>query len=124
MWIITELVSESTLKDYVDKHKSQITVRVILSLTRQLLNIIQRCDKARVIHRNLEPNNIMVQRAQVHASVDEVKLILIDFDLCWFDSQQSQISEEDDLKMIEHVIKRHSTDNVKQTFDNIFSKLT
>ncbi|CAF4393556.1 unnamed protein product [Rotaria socialis] len=124
MWIITELVSESTLKDYVDKHKSQITVRVILSLARQLLNIIQRCHKARVIHRNLEPNNIMVQRAQVHASVDEVKLILIDFDLCWIDSQQSQISEEDDLKMIEHVIKRHSTDNVKQTFDNIFSKLT
>ncbi|CAF3973232.1 unnamed protein product [Rotaria magnacalcarata] len=124
MWIITELVSESTFKNYVDKHKSQITLHVVLSLTRQLLNIIQRCHKARVIHRNLEPNNIMVQHTQIHASVDEVKLILIDFDLCWIDSQQSQISEEDDLTMIEYVIKRHSTDSVNQTFDNIFSKLT
>ncbi|CAF1104598.1 unnamed protein product [Rotaria magnacalcarata] len=124
MWIITELVSESTFKNYVDKHKSQITLHVVLSLTRQLLNIIQRCHKARVIHRNLEPNNIMVQHTQIHASVDEVKLILIDFDLCWIDSQQSQINEEDDLKMIEYVIKRHSTDSVNQTFDNIFSKLT
>ncbi len=120
MWMITQLISELTLEDFVNKSKSEITFHKALLLTRQLLEIVQRCHKVHIFHRNLQPSNIIVQQYNDHASVDDIKLVLIDFGLAWIDNPELSITDEDDLKMLDQVIKRHSNKNLKQPSDNIF----
>jgi serine/threonine protein kinase len=123
MWIITSVISELTLEDFVHNYKSEITFHKVLLLTRQLLEIIQRCHKYHIVHRNLRPNNIIVQHNNDHLSVDEIKLALIDFSLAWIDRQELSMTEEDDLKILEQVIERHSNNNLKQSSANTFSPL-
>jgi serine/threonine protein kinase len=109
MWMITPVISEFTLEDYVDKHKSEITFHQALLLTRQLLEIVQRCHKLRVLHRNLQPSNILVNQNNDPVSTDEiVKLVLIGFGVTWIDNQELSITDENDFKMIDQVIKKHS----------------
>ncbi len=114
MWIITQVISESTLEDFVEKRKSEITFHNALLLTRQLLEIVQRCHKVHIFHRNIQPSNIMVQQNNDHASLDDIKLVLIDFGLTWMDNQELSITNEDDLKIFDQIIKRHSNKNLKQ----------
>jgi serine/threonine protein kinase len=119
MWMITPVISEFTLEDYVDKHKSEITFHQALLLTRQLLEIVQRCHKLRVLHRNLQPNNILVKQNNDPTSTDEIKLVLIGFGATWVDAQGLSIKDENDLKMIDQIIKKH----FNQTSDHTFSAL-
>jgi serine/threonine protein kinase len=119
MWMITQLISELTLEDFVDKHKSEITFHKALLLTRQLLEIVQRCHKLHIFHRNLQPSNIIVQQNNDHAAIDEIKLVLIDFGLAWIDSQELSVTDEDDFKMLDQVIRRHSNKNLKQPSDKL-----
>jgi serine/threonine protein kinase len=113
MWIITQVISDLTLEDFVNKCKSKITFHKALLLTQQILEIIQRCHKVHIFHRNLHPNNIMVQYSNDHGSIDEIKLVIIDFGLAWIDSQELLVTDEDDLKMIDQVIKKHSKSELK-----------
>ena len=113
MWIITQVVSDLTLEDFVNKCKSKITFHKALPLTRQILEIIQRCHKVHIFHRNLHPNNIMVRYSNDHGSIDEIQLVIIDFGLAWIDSQELLVTDEDDLKMIDQVIKNQSNSELK-----------
>jgi serine/threonine protein kinase len=124
MWIITQLISELTLESFVHKYKSEITFPKALFLTRQLLEIIQRCHKVNIFHRNLHPNNIIVQPSNDHASISETKIVLIDFGLAWFDSEELSITDEDDLEVLSEAIKRYSTNDLKDTLPNTFYALT
>jgi serine/threonine protein kinase len=123
LWIITDVVSDLTFEDFVNKCKAEITFHKALLLTRQILEIVQRCHKTHIYHRNLHPNNIIAQHHNDHISVDEIKLVLIDFGLAWIDSQELSINDEDDLKMINQVNQRHSTSNIKQSSNHTFDTL-
>jgi serine/threonine protein kinase len=123
MWIITQVISELTLEDFVEKRKSEVTFHNALLLTRQLLEIVQRCHKVNIFHRNIQPNNIMVQHSNDQASLDDIKLVLIDFGLAWIDSQELSITNEDDLKIFNQIIKRHLNKNLKQPSANDFCPL-
>ena len=119
MWLITPMISEFTLEDYVDKHKSKITFHQTLLLTQQLLEIVQRCHKRCILHRNLQPNNILVKQNNDPTSTDDIKLVLIGFSATWTDVQGSSITEEIDLRIIDQVIKRHSNQTSDHTVSNL-----
>ena len=124
MWLITPMISEFTLEDYVDKHKSKIRFHQILLLTQQLLEIVQRCHQHRVLHRNIQPNNILVKQNNDPTSVDEIKLVLIGFSATWADMQGVPITEEKDLKVIGQIIKNHSNQTSDHTGSNLKHLLT
>jgi serine/threonine protein kinase len=123
MWTITQVISELTMEHFVEKYKSEITFHKALLLTRQLLEIVQRCHKAHVFHRNLQPSNILVQQNNDHISNDEIKLVLIDFGFAWIDNQESSITDGDNLKILDQVMKRYSKKDFKQPSDNTFCLL-
>ena len=115
MWMITSVISEFTLEDYVEQHKSSMTFDQALILIRQLLQIVRRCHDAGVLHRNLQPKNILVKRSNDPTFADEIKLVLIDFGLAWIDSKEVLITDQEDLQIIE----KYST----QSSDEIFCAL-
>ena len=88
LWIITQLVSELTLEDFVRQQPSEMDLSTVLSLTRQLLDIVHRCHEAGVYHRNLHPSNVMI-----HRSGGETKLVLIDFSLAWIDDGDPEMCD-------------------------------
>jgi len=108
LWIITELVSELTLEDFIDKHRSELTFHQSLILTRKILEIIQSCHQFHILHRNIHPSNFLVQQNNHYDSFDEIKLILIDFGLAWIDNQDLSICDEDDVKIINQRAPKHS----------------
>ncbi|CAF0811461.1 unnamed protein product [Adineta ricciae] len=109
LWIITQITSELTLEDYVNQYKSQVTFENILNIICQLLELIQQCHKHHIIHRNLQPRNVLVARNQDRVSSTSIKLTLIDFSVAWFDHQQKSTDDQDDLKIIEQAIDEHSS---------------
>lgn len=111
IWMITSMITELTLKDYLDGQKSTMTFYQALTLTRQLLEIVRQCHHASVLHRNLHPSNILVKKNNDPTSVmDEIKLVLIGFDIPWIDSKQFIITDGQDLKMIQKYSNESSND--------------
>ena len=100
IWMINSLNSELTLRDYVIGQKSEMTLYQVLCLIQQLLEIVRRCHHAGVLHRNLHPNNILVKKNKDPTCRDEIKLILIGFDIAWVDSKELVITDEEDLQII------------------------
>lgn len=88
-----------------------MTFHKALLLAQQLLEIVQRCHKLHIVHRNLQPRNIIIQQNNDHPTVDDIKLVLIDFSLAWTDSQELSITDEDDLKILDEVVQRHSNND-------------
>ncbi|UJR26048.1 hypothetical protein I4U23_007394 [Adineta vaga] len=123
LWIITEIVSELTLEDFVQKHKSEITFQQVIRITRQLLEIIQRCHRTYIVHRNLQPYNILVQKNSDQASFDTIKLVLVDFGAAWVESEQLSITDEDDVKMFKQVISKNAIRDSKSS-SNLLSMST
>jgi serine/threonine protein kinase len=106
--MITQLVSESTHEEFVDKHKSEMTLHTAF--------ILQQCHEFHIFHRNLQPKNILVQQGNSHVPINEIKLVFIDFGSVWIDSEQLSITDEDDLKIFDQVILRTSTKGMDKTF--------
>lgn len=93
MWIITEMTSDITLESFVNQHRSAITFQDAITLTRRLLDIVARCHRAHVLHRNLHPSHILVQGNHNHLIAKEIQLVLISFGLALIDDERTSGSQ-------------------------------
>lgn len=108
MWLITPVISQFTLEDYVEQHQSSMTFDQALIITRQLLAIIRGCHHARVLHRNLQPKNILVKKTNNPTAPDEIKLVLINFGIAWIDSKKLPVTDKEDLQVIRNYSNKSS----------------
>ena len=58
--IVMEYVEGITLKEYIDK-KGQVSTRVAVALTLQLMAALQHAHENGIVHRDIKPQNIMVK---------------------------------------------------------------
>ena len=81
LWNIMKLFNGETLFDYIKANK--IDFREALHITQQLLNIIKLMHTGNVIHRNIQPKNILIEQQQ---NMKEINLMLINFSSSWIQS--------------------------------------
>ena len=62
-FIVMEYVSGKTLKDYIAEKGGTLSPKEIVSISLQLLSALRVAHEAGVVHRDVKPQNIMVERA-------------------------------------------------------------
>ncbi len=79
-----KLIDGERLTDYIKSNK--VDLREALQITQQLLNIIKQIHARNVIHRDIQPKNILINQAD---------MMLINFSSAWInDNQQAQSIED------------------------------
>jgi tRNA A-37 threonylcarbamoyl transferase component Bud32 len=83
LWTIMKLFNGETLSDYIKANKMDF--REALYITRQLLNIIKQIHDRNVIHRDIQPKNILIEQ---RSNINEINLMLINFSSAWINNYQ------------------------------------
>jgi serine/threonine protein kinase len=92
LWVIMKHIDDETLAEYIKRNKPNL--REALHITRQLLTIVKDVHARRVVHRNLQPKNILVNersdidRVASSSDIDEISLTVVNFDSSWIDDYQ------------------------------------
>ncbi len=84
LWTIMKLFNGETLSDYIKSNK--LDFREALNITRRLLNVIKQIHHRNVIHRDIQPKNILIEQRQ---NIKEINLTLINFSSAWIQSTHS-----------------------------------
>jgi len=79
-----KLIDGERLSDYIKSNK--VDLRKALQITQQLLNIIKQIHARNVIHRDIQPKNILIKPAN---------MMLINFSSAWINDNQQIQSIED-----------------------------
>ena len=70
-FIVMEYVSGKTLGQYLAEHGGRLSAKEIVSISLQVLQALRNAHEAGVVHRDVKPQNIMVERAaEVGRAVD------------------------------------------------------
>lgn len=64
-FIVMEYVSGKTLKQYIEEKNGMLSPREIVSISLQILQALRLAHESGVIHRDIKPQNIMIERADV-----------------------------------------------------------
>ncbi|CAF3317114.1 unnamed protein product, partial [Rotaria sp. Silwood2] len=88
-WNIMRFIDAERLSDYVKNNKADL--REALKIAQQLLTIIKQIHAQNIIHRDIQPKNILVQ---YRSNSDEISLILMNFSSAWINNYQWTNSEE------------------------------
>ncbi|CAF4976038.1 unnamed protein product [Rotaria sp. Silwood1] len=88
-WNIMRFTDAERLSDYVKNNKADL--REALKIAQQLLTIIKQIHAQNIIHRDIQPKNILVQ---YRSNSDEISLILMNFSSAWINNYQWANSEE------------------------------
>ncbi|CAF2925076.1 unnamed protein product [Rotaria sp. Silwood2] len=88
-WNIMRFIDAERLSDYVKNNKADL--REALKIAEQLLTIIKQIHAQNIIHRDIQPKNILVQ---YRSNSDEISLILMNFSSAWINNYQWTNSEE------------------------------
>jgi serine/threonine protein kinase len=83
LWIVMRLIDAERLSDYIKSNK--LDLREALQITRQLLTIVKQIHTHNVIHRDIQPKNILVRH---RLSNDEIDLSLMNFSSAWINNHQ------------------------------------
>jgi serine/threonine protein kinase len=83
LWTIMKLIDGERLSDYIKCKKFQL--REALKLTRQLLFIVKQIHARKVIHRDIQPKNILVKQ---RLNNDHIDLMLTSFSSAWINNYQ------------------------------------
>ena len=113
-WTIIKPMFRETLSTYVKKNP--LGLDKALSFTRQILDLVKRMHKEGVVHRQIRPENILVQK-----SSNQIKFTFINFDAAWID----EVSTTNSSPIIDHYagndfyrmpqFEIESTSNVRQS---------
>jgi serine/threonine protein kinase len=90
LWTIMKPIDGERLSDYIKCNKSES--REALQITRQLLTIIKQIHARNIIHRDIQPKNILVRQ---RSGIAEMNLMLINFGSAWSNDDQLKHSVED-----------------------------
>jgi serine/threonine protein kinase len=90
LWTIMKLFNGETLSDYIQGNK--LDFREALHITRRLLNMIKQIHDRNVIHRDIQPKNILIEQ---RSNINEINLMLINFSSAWINNYQWKHSIED-----------------------------
>ncbi|UJR16586.1 hypothetical protein I4U23_003486 [Adineta vaga] len=89
-WTIMKLIDGERLSDYI-KNPVRIDLKGALEIIRPLLTIVKKIHGLNVIHRDIQPKNILVER---HPTMNDIKLMLINFASAWINGNQLTNSME------------------------------
>jgi serine/threonine protein kinase len=78
-----KLFNGERLSDYIKDNKPDF--REALHITRQLLNMIKQIHGQNVIHRDIQPKNILIQQ---RSNINEMNFMLINFSSSWINNYQ------------------------------------
>ena len=90
-YTIMELAVGLELQEFVFKNAESINIKIIKQITKQLLEAISHLHKLKICHKDIKPENIMVNMT----GKDEVSIKLIDFNVSQQvkDGNQSMLSQ-------------------------------
>jgi serine/threonine protein kinase len=82
LWNIIKLFSSDRLSDYIKGNT--IDFRKALKITRQILHMIKQIHNENVIHRDIQPKNILIRQ---ETNTDKIDMALINFSTAWINNQ-------------------------------------
>jgi serine/threonine protein kinase len=89
LWTVMKPIDGERLFDYVRYNK--LDLRQALKITRQLLTVVKQIHARNVIHRDIQPKNILVRQ---QSNNDEIYFMLINFGSAWISNVQWTNSPE------------------------------
>jgi serine/threonine protein kinase len=89
LWTIMKLFNGERLSDYIKGNKPDF--REALHITRRLLNMIKQIHDQNVIHRDIQPKNILIEQ---RSNMNELNLMLINFSSAWINNYQFEDIDE------------------------------
>ncbi|CAF3972183.1 unnamed protein product, partial [Rotaria magnacalcarata] len=99
-WIIMGNIEGVTLHDFVPT--TSIDLHNALIITLKLLHTVKQINRRNVIHRNINPHNIIIKTSSIkennqnQSSFENINLVLIDFDLAYIDQQTDEHNQKMD----------------------------
>lgn len=81
LYFVAEWVAGDTLSKFVDGRPQKVVEA--LSITRELAKIVERCHEAGVGHRDIKPDNIIINPSTG-------RLTLVDFGIAWYASDEDE----------------------------------
>ncbi|CAF1157811.1 unnamed protein product [Rotaria sp. Silwood1] len=101
-WIIIENVQGITLKDFLNEHR-KLSISDAIVISRKLLLTIKHFHACNVIHRNLEPQNIIVKNFQRDenelTNMKKLQFVIINFNLAVINDSNIPFSKQDDFTL-------------------------
>ncbi|CAF3561324.1 unnamed protein product [Rotaria sp. Silwood1] len=101
-WIIIENVQGITLKDFLNEHR-KLSISDAIVISRKLLLTIKHFHACNVIHRNLEPQNIIVKNFQRYenklTNMNNLQFVIINFNLAVINDSNIPFSKQDDFTL-------------------------
>ncbi|CAM2708528.1 unnamed protein product [Rotaria socialis] len=97
-WIIMGNVEGVTLHDFIPT--TSIDLHNALIITLKLLHTVKQINRRNVIHRNINPHNIIIDTSSIkennqnQSSFENINLVLIDFDLAYIDQQTNEHNQK------------------------------
>ncbi|CAF1131778.1 unnamed protein product [Adineta ricciae] len=83
-WTIMKLMDGERLSDYLKVH-GKVPLLGALQICRSLLMIIKQVHNHKIVHRDIQPKNILIQR---DPTTDDFRLMLVNFTSAWIDGNQ------------------------------------
>jgi serine/threonine protein kinase len=76
VFILMEFIKGKTISEYT--HGNPLPVTQAIDLFTEILNIVERCHRIELFHRDIKPDNILID--------EKGDPVIIDFGMCWFKS--------------------------------------
>ena len=89
-WTIMKLMDGERLSNDLKVH-GKVTLLGALEICRSLLTIIKQVHNHKIVHRDIQPRNILIQR---NSTTNDFKLMLVNFTSAWIDDNQLANSME------------------------------
>ncbi len=87
--LITEHSPGYSLKEFVNRiHRGGFGVLEAIQLVQNLITIVKQVHSKGVLHQNLEPENIIIELDSKQTSIDQARLILINFSQAYIKSDR------------------------------------
>lgn len=90
LWAILKLIDGTRLSDFIKSNS--VDVHEAMRITRKILLAVKKIHNRNIVHRNIQPDNILVQH---RLNSSEMDFMVIDFTSAWIINHQMNHSIED-----------------------------